>query len=77
MRKKHTRVSVCTPSQLSSPADNIGEDIRRWPGFRIVDQGVDFFIRHIVDTKTFFDQSMLDEELGFTIRPIRAGKVIT
>ena len=74
--KIRTRVSVCAPSRLGSSADDVCENVRCWPGIGVIHQGVDFFVRNIVNTKSLFDESVFDEEFGFAIGAIGTGEVI-
>ena len=51
---------MSTPTDLSPPADNVGEDVRRGPWIRVMDNGVDLIFSGIVDTQTLLQEMLVD-----------------
>ncbi len=48
------------PTDLSSPADDVGENIRRWPWVGVMEDGVDFIIGCVVDAETLLQKTLVD-----------------
>lgn len=53
-------MSVGAPTDLSSAADDVGEDIRRWPWVGMMENGVDFIIGSVVDSETLLQKTLVD-----------------
>ncbi len=60
-----TGMSVGAPTDLSSAADDVGEDIRRWPWVGVMKDGVDFVIGCVVHAETLLQKTLVD--VGFEI----------
>lgn len=56
-------MAMSTPADLSSPADDVGEDVRGRPRVGVVKDGGDLIIGRVVDAETLLQKMLIDEGL--------------
>ena len=53
-------MSMCTPSDLSPSADDVGENIRRGPWIGVMKYEINLIVSSIVDTEALLQEMLID-----------------